>query len=31
MVGGTLGGKGANPLVVIKAAIFKTASSDTKK
>jgi hypothetical protein len=31
MVGWTLAGKGANPVVVIKATIFKTASPDTKK
>jgi hypothetical protein len=31
MVGGTLTGKRANPLVVIQATIFKTASPDAKK
>ena len=31
MVGGTLAGKGANPMFVIQPAIFKTASPDAKK
>ena len=31
MVGGTLAGKGADPVLVIQAAIFKTASPDAKK
>jgi hypothetical protein len=31
MVGGALAGKGANPVLVIKATILKTASPDTKK
>ena len=31
MVGGTLAGKGANPVLVIQAAIVKTASPDAKK
>jgi len=31
MVGGTLARERANPVVVIKTTIFKTASPDTKK